>query len=68
MSRNPTQIHINMREIRSKNSNFVILARYSYCQASTLNLNRYDSIELLSSFNEQHFFTCFLNRFAWLQY
>ena len=31
---NPTQILMDMREIRSKNSNFVILDRFSFYQAS----------------------------------
>ena len=31
--KNPTQIHIDMREIRSGNLNFVILDRYSFYRA-----------------------------------
>ena len=34
-----------MREIRFGNSNFVILDKFSFCRASTLNLNRKDSVE-----------------------
>ena len=36
---------MDMREIKSKNSNFVILDRYNFCRASTLNLDRKDSVE-----------------------
>ena len=32
--KNPTQIHMDMHEIRSENSNFVILDRYSFCQVA----------------------------------
>ena len=32
--RNTTQIHMDMREIRSGNSNFVILDRYSFYRAT----------------------------------
>ena len=39
-----------MREIISRNSNFIILDRYSFCQASTLNLDRKDSIEISVEF------------------
>ena len=35
-----------MREIRFGNSNFVILDKYSFCRATSLNLDRYDSVEL----------------------
>ena len=52
-----------MCEIRSGNSNFVILDRFSFCRASTLNLERKDSIETFVEFNKQHFFTCFLDKF-----
>ena len=48
--KNPTQILMNMREIRSGNSNFVILDRFSFCRASTLNLDRKDSIEISIEF------------------
>ena len=34
-----------MCEIKSGNSNFVILDKYNFCQASTLILDRYDSVE-----------------------
>ena len=34
-----------MREIIFENSNFVILNRYNFCRASTLILDRYDSVE-----------------------
>ena len=43
--RNSTQILMDMREIRSKNSNFVILDRYNFYRASTLNLDRNDYVE-----------------------
>jgi len=36
---------MDMREIRSRNSNFVILNKYNFCQALTLILDRYDSIK-----------------------
>ena len=39
---------MDMREIRSRNLNFVILNRYSLDRASALNLDRYD----LLSFND----------------
>ena len=32
-------------EIRSRNSNFVILDKFNFCRASTLNLDKKDSIE-----------------------
>ena len=44
--RNPIQIHMDMNEISSGNFDFVILDRCSYCLASTLNLDRYDSVEI----------------------
>ena len=61
-----------MRVIRSQKFNFIILDRYSLCQAY-VEVQQWFSIEmilsrLLSSFNEQHFFTCFLVKLAWLQY
>ena len=34
-----------MRVIRSEKSDFVILNRYDLCRASTLNLDRKDSVE-----------------------
>ena len=37
---------MDMREIISGNSNFVILDRYSFCRATSLKLDRYDSVEL----------------------
>ena len=37
---------MDMHEIKSENSNFVILNRYNFCRASALNLDRSDSIEL----------------------
>ena len=43
---------MDMREIRSRNLNFVILDRYSFYQASALNLDRYDLLRYLSSFND----------------
>ena len=43
--RNPTQILMDMHEIGSRNFDFIILDRYSFYQASTLILDRYDSIE-----------------------
>ena len=42
--------NIDMREIRSENSNFVILNKYSFCRASTLILDRYDSFDLSIEF------------------
>ena len=45
-----------------------ILFLSSSCQEFLLNLDRYYLSRYLSSFNEQHFFTCFLDRFVWLQY
>ena len=44
--RNPTQILMDMRDIRSEIFNFVILDRFSFCRASTLNLNRKGSFEI----------------------
>ena len=44
--RNPTQLLKDMREIRSGNSNFVILDRFIFCRASTLNLDRKGFVEL----------------------
>ena len=43
--RNPTQILMDMCEIRSGNYDFVILDKYSFYRASTLILDRYDSVE-----------------------
>ena len=43
---------MDMREIRSRNLNFVILDRYSFYRASALNLDRYDLLRYLSSFND----------------
>ena len=43
--RNPTQIHMDMREIRSENSDFVILDRFIFYRALTLILDRYDYVE-----------------------
>ena len=43
---------MDMREIRSRNLNFVILNRYSLDRASALNLDRYDLLRYLSSFND----------------
>ena len=39
-----------MREIKFENFSFVILDRHSCCRASTLTLNRYDSIEIFVEF------------------
>ena len=47
---NPTQILMDMREIRFENSNFVILDRYNFCQALTLNLDRYAFVEIFVEF------------------
>ena len=41
-----------MREIRSGNSNFIILDRFSFCRASTLNLDRKDSVKISIKLNE----------------
>ena len=41
---------LDMCEIRSGNSNFVILDRYSFCQASTLNLDRKDYVKTAIEF------------------
>ena len=38
---------MDMYEIRSGISNFVILNRFSFCRASTLNLDRKDSVKVL---------------------
>ena len=55
-----------MCENRFGNLNFVILDRYNICQVAVehqaLNLDRCHLLSYLWSFNEQHFFTCFLDR------
>ena len=65
--RNPTQIHKHGPKIRYENFDFVILNR-QYLLSSCRDLDRQLSVRNLSSFNEQHFFTCFLDRFVWLQF
>ena len=50
-----------MRVIRSEISDFVILDRYSFYRASTLNLDRSLLLKFLSSFNEQHILHLFLS-------
>ena len=44
--RNPTQMLMDMCDIRSEIFNFIILDRFSFCRASTLNLDRRDFVEL----------------------
>ena len=39
-----------MREIKSRNSKFIILDRFNFYQASTLNLDRKDSVETFVEF------------------
>ena len=39
-----------MREIKSGNFSFIILDKYNYCRASTLNFDRYDSVEISVEF------------------
>ena len=41
---------LDMRGIRFGNSNFAILDRYSFCQASTLNLDRKDYVKIAVEF------------------
>ena len=43
---NPTQMLMDTRDIRSEIFNFIILDRFSFCRASTLNLNKRDFVEL----------------------
>ena len=51
-----------MRVIKSEISDFVILDKYSFYRASTLNLDRSLLLKLLSSFNEQHILHLFLSQ------
>ena len=44
--RNLTQILMDMCEIKSGNSNFIILDRFSFCRTSTLNRDRKNSVKL----------------------
>ena len=41
---------MDIRKIKSRNSNFIILDRFSFYQASTLNLDRKDSVETFVEF------------------
>ena len=78
--RDPTHTCQHGPKIRFGNSDFVDLNRY-FCRAfvklSSLNLNIYEFVklllrfcrafvQLLSNFNEQLFFTCFLVQSSWL--
>jgi len=37
---------MDMREIRSRNSNFVIIDKFNFCRALTLNLNKKDFVKI----------------------
>ena len=41
---------MDVREMKSGNSNFIILDRFSFCQASTLNLDRKAFVEIFVEF------------------